>query len=318
MKKIHSGVIGCGKFGTFHTNKYLALNCTEFVGVFDINSENMNNLSKKHGVKSYNTLSSLLEAVDVVSITTPASTHYDIARQALESNCHIYVEKPLTMNVEQAKFLVDLAHDKNLILQIGHQERLLFSAIFNSLYQNRPLRSFSSHRVFSHSQRITDASVIFDLMIHDIDFLLHTTKSRIKTITAHGKSGDNTNLDCVNAKIIFEDGMIANLLASRIHPSSLCYVINEYDNETIKINFSEKSISSNSTQDSKFTDIITPYYPQTDIDICNDPLQYNIYLFLQSVQNGTPLMSNYDTICEVIDIAVRIERIAYQDMVESR
>ena len=314
MKKIRCGVVGTGKFGTFHANKYAEIENVEFVGIFDTNINNAKKITQKHPINVYQNLDDLLHNVDAISIATPAQTHYKIADQALEAHCHILVEKPTAINVQQVKRLITKAREKNLIIHSGYQERHLFLAIFNSLHGEKILRSFRSHRTLTYSHRNTDISVVLDLMVHDIDFLLHITQSPIKMITAIGQSISKKTLDHVETCIIFGDGTHANLLASRIYHSNQCYVINQYDDEKININFLDKKIVRRTHPTVGFEDIITPYYKHSNIDVCNDPLKYNIHTFIQYIKEQQRVQPSYDTLCNIISLAVKIEDIAYNNL----
>ena len=213
--KINIGVIGAGYLGSFHIEQYKAMNNINLVGFFDINNNCSIGVEKKYQINSFKNINELLDVCDAVSIATPTTTHFEIAIIAMNHNCHVLIEKPITKNVLEAKKLVEISEDKGLIIQVGHIERFN-PAFYTLINQNINPRFVESHRLAPFNLRGTDVDVILDLMIHDIDILLSLVKSEIKEVRASGISVLSDNIDTANARLEFLNGCVANLTASRI------------------------------------------------------------------------------------------------------
>ena len=214
------GVIGVGHLGKFHVQQYQTIHNVECVGVFDIDAKCSDSVSKQYNITSYNNLDDLLGCCDAVSICTPTSTHYIVATRALELDCHVFIEKPITTNVDEAKKLISLSIKTNKLIQVGHIER--FNPAFCAFNKESVNPEFiESHRLAPFNIRGTDVDVILDLMIHDIDILLQIIKSDINQINASGVSVLSSTIDMANTRIEFSNGCVANLTASRISQKQL-------------------------------------------------------------------------------------------------
>ena len=124
------GVLGAGHLGKIHIRIILELNeYFEFVGFFDPNEENSNEVVDEFSIKRFDTIESLLEEVDCVDIVTPTLTHFDCASKAITKGKHVFIEKPVTETVDEAKILIELAHEAGVKAQVGHVER------FNPAFQ---------------------------------------------------------------------------------------------------------------------------------------------------------------------------------------
>jgi predicted dehydrogenase len=215
MSNVRVGVVGVGHIGREHARIYSQLPGVEFVGVYDIEAQVAEKVAQRHGVKAFATAQALAEAVDAATISTPTSTHHELGGLFLGLGRHVLVEKPITDNTEQAKSLVDLAHSKGLILQVGHIER--FNPALQALEEKltRP-RFIEAHRLSTYPGRSTDIGVVLDLMIHDIEVVLHLVRSPIQSIDSVGTAVLSKGEDIANARIRFESGCVANLTTSRI------------------------------------------------------------------------------------------------------
>tara|TARA_Y100001970_G_C14197719_1_gene839151 strand:- start:982 stop:1971 length:990 start_codon:yes stop_codon:yes gene_type:complete len=215
LQKINIGIIGTGRLGSFHIEQYQTINNINIVGAYDVNNEQLDVIKNKYDITIFNNINELLKQCDAVSIATPTTTHFDIAKKAMHNNCHVLIEKPITKNIQEAQDLVQIAEEKNLIIQVGHIER--FNPAFYGLINDKINPKFiESHRLAPFSTRGTDVDVILDLMIHDIDIVLSLVKSNVKEIRASGISVLSDNIDTANARVLFENGCVANMTASRI------------------------------------------------------------------------------------------------------
>jgi predicted dehydrogenase len=209
------GVLGAGHLGKIHLRLLQQSEKFNLVGFYDANDANGKKVEAEFGYKYFNSIESLIDAVDVVDIVTPTLSHYECAKQAVIKGKHIFVEKPITNTVEEAEEIRALVALHNVKGQVGHVER------FNPAYLavkdevNSPM-FIESHRLAEFNPRGTDVPVVLDLMIHDIDIILSTVKSKIKHISASGVAVISDTPDIANARIEFTNGCVANLTASRI------------------------------------------------------------------------------------------------------
>jgi predicted dehydrogenase len=215
MNKVKIGVIGTGHLGKIHTKLFKEVDACEFVGVYDKDPLQAKKVGDEFGVKQFDDLDVLLKEVDAVDIVATTSAHYELVKQALEQNRHVFVEKPITVHIWEAEELIKVADQKNLIFQVGHIERFNPALLSVENYKLNPL-FIQTDRLAQFNPRGTDVAVVLDLMIHDIDIILSLVKSEVKNVNASGVAVVSDNLDIANARIEFENGAIANVTASRI------------------------------------------------------------------------------------------------------
>lgn len=209
------GVLGAGHLGKIHIKCIKEIKDYEFIGFFDPDNEISEAVEKEFAIKKFNSVEYLIEAVDAVDIVTPTVSHYQCASVALRKSKHVFIEKPLTTSLNEAKSLIDLAKEANVKVQVGHVERFNPAFLAALPYFNNPM-FIETHRLAEFNPRGTDVPVILDLMIHDIDIILSVIKSNIKKISASGVAVVSDTPDIANARIEFDNGCVANLTASRI------------------------------------------------------------------------------------------------------
>lgn len=210
------GVLGTGHLGKIHLKCIgLAKDSYELVGFFDPNPEVAATVAEQYNTKAFPDAASLIDAVDVVDVVTPTTTHFALATQVIDAGKHLFIEKPITHTLEEAKQLVDMAKAKGVKVQVGHVER--FNPALLAL-GNTPVNPMfiEAHRLAVFNPRGTDVSVVLDLMIHDLDIILSLVDSEVKEVHASGVAVVSDTVDIANARIAFENGCIANLTASRI------------------------------------------------------------------------------------------------------
>ena len=235
---IKVGVIGAGHLGKIHLN---ILNNSDFelVGFYDTDVFNSEKLSQEKGFFFFKELHLLIEKIDAAVIVSPTTTHFEIAKECIDKGKHIFVEKPLTNDSNEAKIIESMAKEKGIIGQVGFVERYNEAFISCREFIKNP-KFIESHRLSDFNPRGTDVSVIMDLMIHDIDIILSINKSNIKKIDASGVSIISSTPDIANARIEFEDGCIANLTSSRISLKKMRKTRIFQEDAYISINFLEK------------------------------------------------------------------------------
>jgi predicted dehydrogenase len=208
-------LIGAGHMGNIHLQKLLAMEGIQVTAIADADKTLAGKITEKYSIPFYSNYRETLNDLSGVVIASSTETHYEIAKFFLENNIHVFIEKPITSDADDASDLVKLADMKNLILQIGHLER------FNPAYKKAlsfvqsPL-FIEARRTSNFTGRSSNIDVVLDLMIHDIDLLLSIAKSDVKDVCAQGVSFVGDTLDMVNTTIEFMNGCVANLFASRI------------------------------------------------------------------------------------------------------
>ena len=212
---INIGVVGVGHLGNFHLKQLGGIPQVSISGLYDSNPKRAEEMSFRYNVQVHTSLEELLSASDAVSVVTPTSYHYAVADRALDADCHLFIEKPITDNINHARLLLEKANKLNKIIQVGHIER--FNPAFNVL-KNLDIqpRFIEAHRLAEFNPRGNDVPVILDLMIHDLDIILSLVKSEINDIKANGVKVVSATVDIANARLEFENGCVANLTASRI------------------------------------------------------------------------------------------------------
>ena len=209
------GVLGAGHLGKIHLRLLNQSEKYELVGFFDSFEENADKVAAEFGYKKFDSIESLIAAVDVVDIVTPTIQHYDCAKMVIEAGKHIFIEKPIATTVDEAEKILALANKFNVKGQVGHVERFnpAFTAVKDKI--NKPM-FIETHRLAEFNPRGTDVPVVLDLMIHDIDAILSVVKSKVKTVNASSVSVISDSPDITNARLEFENGCVANITASRI------------------------------------------------------------------------------------------------------
>ncbi|MGB5462766.1 MAG: Gfo/Idh/MocA family oxidoreductase [Aureibaculum sp.] len=209
------GVLGAVHLGKIHLKLLQQSTKYDLIGFYDQDNENAKKVAEEFGYRYFESVSELIDAVEVVDIVTPTLSHFDCAKEAIEKGRHIFIEKPITNTVTEAEALKTLASVHHVKGQVGHVERFnpAFTAVKHMI--NEPM-FIETHRLAEFNPRGTDVPVVLDLMIHDIDIILSVVKSKIKKIHASGVSVISETPDIANARIQFENGCVANLTASRI------------------------------------------------------------------------------------------------------
>jgi predicted dehydrogenase len=240
---IRAGVVGVGSIGKNHARIYSGLEGVEFSAIFDTNPEVARSLSQEYGVKAATELSEFAQFVDVATVATPTADHYAVGKYLLGLGKHLLIEKPITETPGQAEELVKLAKEHSLILQVGHVER--FNPVLSALEQRltKP-RFIEAHRLSPYPFRSVEIGVILDLMIHDLEIILHLVRSPVKSIDAVGVPVLSKGEDIANARIRFLNGCVANVTASRISPEKMrkirvfqedAYLSLDYQNQTAEM-----------------------------------------------------------------------------------
>lgn len=216
MSKLKVGVAGAGVFGGYHAQKAAASAKTELTGVFDLNLERADAIASKHGAKAYDRFAELISESDALIVAVPATYHAELAEEALKSDRHVLVEKPLALSAKTARYLAGEAVTRGLTLQVGHQERFVAKAMGIFRIEEAP-KLLESVRCAPPSPegRAGDVSVIWDLMIHDLDLAGCMIEGRFEGVKAKGRKVHSDHLDEAEAEFSYSSGAVARLRASR-------------------------------------------------------------------------------------------------------
>jgi len=220
MAKVKVGVIGVGVMGEHHVRIYSALKEASLIGLFDSNPDRALAISNKYACQSFASPDSLLAQVSALTLASPTSTHFDLARLCLKHKKHILVEKPLASSLAEAEELVSQARANKCVLACGMIER--FNPAFtkaSSLVRQEKLLGLDFKRFSPFPERISDASVVMDMMLHDLDLALALAPAQLASFKAQGRKVRSSRLDEATATLFFTDGLIAKVEASRVKES---------------------------------------------------------------------------------------------------
>ncbi len=243
MKNLRVGVVGVGHIGKNHARLYAETDTANFTAIYDTDAANAAQVAEQYKVRAAESLGEFAELVDAASIATPTSSHHAVAQPLLEKGKHLLIEKPIAEDTAQASQLAELAARSQLVLQVGHVER--FNPVLSALEARLTHPRFiEAHRLSPFPNRSTDIGVVLDLMIHDLEIILHLVRSPVQTIDAVGVPVLSRREDIANARLRFANGCVANITSSRISPERMrkirvfqedAYLSLDYQNQTGEI-----------------------------------------------------------------------------------
>ena len=240
VKAPRVGVVGVGHIGKNHARLYAEIARAQFTAIYDTDRAVAEQCAAEFGVKPVASLEEFAEQVDAASIATPTSTHFEIARELLARGKHLLVEKPIADNTAHASELAELAAARGLVLQVGHVER--FNPVLSALEKRLTNPRFiEAHRLSPYPNRSTDIGVVLDLMIHDLEIILHLVRSPVQTIDAVGVPVLSRGEDIANARIRFENGCVANITSSRISPEQMRKIRVFQENVYLSLDYQNQS-----------------------------------------------------------------------------
>ena len=241
QRRIRAGVVGAGHMGQYHILVYAELWDVDLVGLVDADASVVGRLAAQYDTQGFTDYRELFGKVDVVSIAVPTPLHFEIAREFMQAGIHVLVEKPLTPTLEEARELFRVARRHHVVLHVGHVER------FNGAVQE--LRKIvvnpiliESRRLGPFVPRVQHDSVIMDLMIHDIDIVLGLVDAEIREIMATGARVHSPRADLANVQIVFENGTLANITASRATEQKIRTLAITQPDAYISLNYTDQDI----------------------------------------------------------------------------
>lgn len=290
------GVVGAGHLGKIHLKILQNAPFVNLVGFFDCDPKVREEIKSKFNIKSFDSYRELIDSSDIVDIVTPTLSHFNCAKEALKSNKHVFIEKPVTHTVEEVKKLIKLAQISGRKVQVGHVER--FNPAFTEAQKliNQP-RFIEVHRLAQFNSRGTDVSVIHDLMIHDLDIVLHVVKSPVKSINASGVSVLSNTPDIANARIEFINGCVANITSSRMSLNNVRKSRFFQKNAYVSVDFLNRShefirLDSNKIPSDKISVSNPNFKPKESVIIQTEsistinPIEEELKSFLNSIESN--------------------------------
>lgn len=293
--KVRIGVIGVGHLGEYHVQKYKAIPGVELVGVADTNLDRANEIARKYNTRAFGTHREILSMVEGVSLAVPTEMHFDVAKDILSRGIHLLIEKPITYRLEPADTLISMADEKGVVLQVGLVERFNPAVVKMESLLNMPL-FLESHRMNAFTTRGTDVDVVLDLMIHDLDIILHNVPSEVKEVHSVGMSVITGKTDIANVRIVFENGTVANLTASRVSDKTLRKIRVFQPDAYLAVDCARREISITRLEGEVEGPHGFPQVTSNKIEFPNsDPLADQISSFVNAITNGLePVVTGRD------------------------
>jgi predicted dehydrogenase len=311
VSKVKVGVIGVGRMGTYHVGILAELPGVELAAVVDTDPKNLQAIEKNYGTPGFNSHQDIYGKVEVAVVAVPTGLHYPITKDLLSAGIHVLLEKPCAHDLDQARELFQIAEDKGLTLHIGHVER--FNGAVQELHKIVDSPIFvECKRMGPFTDRIKDDGVVLDIMIHDIDIILNLIKSKVVGTHVLGASVFSKKDDLVNAQLEFENGCIANILASRVSQNQVrtlsvtqkdSYVVLDYTDQEIYVHrksSSEHKLSKDSVR-YKQESLVERIFVHKD-----NPLKLELKHFLDCATNGHQRKVAIDSELYSLEIALNI------------
>ncbi len=215
ISPIRCGVAGVGYLGQHHARIYHTLPQCELAGIYDANAARAAEIAALYGCPVFPTLQALGEACEAVSVAVPTDRHYEVAVPLLQGGCHLLIEKPLCVSMDEAEKILALAKERGRLVQVGHIEH--YNPVMGYLEKqvNSP-RFITADRLAPFNPRGMEVGVVLDLMIHDLGVILQLVDSPVKHVESVGVNVISHREDIANARITFENGCVANINTSRV------------------------------------------------------------------------------------------------------
>jgi len=300
VESLRGGVIGAGVFGGYHANQYARLPGVTLSAVLDPHPERAAKVAVPLGGRAFHELDAFLDAVDVVTVASPATFHAGHALAALAAGKHVYVEKPIATSVAEAEKIRDAAEAKGLVVACGHQERVVFQAMGLLDVPEQP-RLMESLRHGTPSERCQDVSAVLDLMVHDLDLALSLSAADPVTAEGEGRILNGGSWDIARTEVTFDDGFTARFDTSRVAEARQRTMRVVFPSGEVEIDFLARTFRN--TTPFK----LNPAF--ADTPAAADPLRTSVEGFLQAVRGEAPrpVVTATEAI-RALDLALAIEQ----------
>jgi len=283
MKKTRVAVIGVGSLGQHHARVLAELPEAELVAVIDVSEDRAGRIAQQYGCGSLTDYRRIVDQVEAVSVATPTYIHAEVGSFFLQRGIHVLVEKPIAGSLSEADDLIEAARTGDAILHVGHSER------FNPAL--KPIRTlvttpqfFEAHRLGVFVPRSLDIDVVLDLMIHDLDLILHLTDSPVREVRAVGIPVLTPRVDIANTRLEFENGCVANVTASRVSKEKIRKLRFFQPNDYVSIDFHQQTVEMYSLLKNVSQPRIVERTPEVER---GEPLRHELTSFLEAVR-GVP------------------------------
>lgn len=314
-RSLNVAVIGAGTFGRKHLRIYRGLEGSSespvrITAVVDSSPPQIASLKGPSDdayptYATYDSVDALLAArsrgevsVDAASVCVPTTAHCEVASSLLTAGIDILVEKPIASTVEQAERMISLANYHGRILQVGHLERFNPAVIAAGAMRNQPM-FFEAHRLSIFSSRALDVDVVLDLMIHDLDIVLHLVQSDVRELHAVGLPVVSSRVDISNVRVEFDSGCVANFTASRVSTERVRKLRFFQPHQYVSIDYARKDLL--------VIDVAPDAFPthgeaesQRDLSSAGSTLPPGLHLRKPTVQQGEPLKLEIESFLESV------------------
>ena len=311
MGKIKVGVIGVGRMGTYHVGILSELPEVELAAVVDIDSKSRKIIEENYGTPGFENYKDIYGKVDAAVVAVPTGLHFPMAKDLLNAGIHVLLEKPCANNLDHARELFRIAEDKALTLHIGHVER--FNGAVQELHKIVDSPIFvECRRMGPFTDRIKDDGVVLDIMIHDIDIILNLIQSKVTKIFVLGSSIFSTKDDLVNAQLEFENGCIANIIASRASQNQIRTLSITQKDSFVVLDYTDQEIyvHKQSSSEHKLSKDSLRYKQESHVERIfvhkDNPLKLELKHFLDCATNGSPRKVAIDNELYSLEVALNI------------
>ena len=293
------GILGAGSFGEKHINVLKNINIFNIQGFYDPNTDISKEIEKKFQIKYYDNPDQLIKECNAIDIVSETASHYALIDKVMKYQKHIFIEKPICCQKLETENILKKTKQYQPTIQIGHIER--YNPTINTgNIDFKNINSIETKRTGSLNERNRNTSITLDLMIHDIDLIISNIQSKLIKIEASGKQQYNIFHNHIDCTLLFENGITANLKASRGENMKNERIMKLYSNkEILELDFIkklQKRIQKN----------------HESILECNkdtNPLEDEFVAFYQSIKNGTKPIASVEEACAAVDVAIEIDEI---------
>jgi len=297
---LRAGVAGAGSMGRNHARVYGLIDEVDLAAVYDADFARAKEIAGEFGTVAVDSLEEFAEACDLASVAVPTVAHLEVGGKLMKKGVHVLMEKPIAPNVAEAQSLVEIASEHDRILQVGHIER--FNPVMRELEKKLNHPTFiEAHRLSPFPNRSMDIGVVLDLMIHDLEIILHLVNSPVANIDSVGVPVLTTSEDIANARIRFENGCVANVTASRISPERMRKIRVFQDDGYLSLDYQEQ------TGEMYWKDGMQIMKKEVEVEK-DEPLKLELAAFVESVRDGkTPAVTGQQG-AKALEVALEITK----------
>ncbi len=314
---IKVGVIGAGNMGRNHLRVLASMPAFSLTSLYDPDAMVARQQAAIYGITACESLEQLYDSVDAVHVVSPSFLHAQHACMAADAGCHLLVEKPIALTLEDADAIIAAARQNSRVLCVGHVERYNPAIVtLKDIVAQEEVLSVDFQRLSPYDGRIGDANVVYDLMIHDLDVLNWLMPQEPARVNSHGVIVFSNQLDYAQAIISYESGTVASLTASRITESKVrkanintrnAYINVDYLNRSIEISRKTRfnldvGYQAQYLQESIIEKVFVPF---------KEPLVTEFEEFARCIHNGDTPATNGETARKALMLCEQITKGAF-------